>query len=204
MARTKQTARKSTGGKAPRKQLATKAARRSAPAMGFSVNFCKFGCGRPCNPGFTGNGNPYDTCCRACVISNAQQLAFPTHDASCNQRNSAQNNLSHSIASSSFGIGKGGARAPWNGDVSSFGGGIQNNNTFVPMVARDDRRQKNDYLKLEGYMTSMDETSLKKLSTAQIMQRLRANGLEWKTGLRHELIDRWQKFNVEKEQQKPN
>ena len=34
MARTKQTARKSTGGKAPRKQLATKAARKSAPAMG--------------------------------------------------------------------------------------------------------------------------------------------------------------------------
>merc|ERR1712001_190817 len=33
MARTKQTARKSTGGKAPRKQLATKAARKSAPAI---------------------------------------------------------------------------------------------------------------------------------------------------------------------------
>lgn len=32
MARTKQTARKSTGGKAPQKQLATKAARKSAPA----------------------------------------------------------------------------------------------------------------------------------------------------------------------------
>ncbi|MCI17923.1 histone H3.2-like, partial [Trifolium medium] len=32
MARTKQTARKSTGGKAPREQLATKAARKSAPA----------------------------------------------------------------------------------------------------------------------------------------------------------------------------
>merc|ERR1712010_237691 len=31
---TKQTARKSTGGKAPRKQLATKAARKSAPAIG--------------------------------------------------------------------------------------------------------------------------------------------------------------------------
>lgn len=31
MARTKQTARKSTGGKAPRKQIATKAARKSAP-----------------------------------------------------------------------------------------------------------------------------------------------------------------------------
>ena len=34
MARTKQTARKSTGGKAPRKQLANKAARKSAPAIG--------------------------------------------------------------------------------------------------------------------------------------------------------------------------
>lgn len=34
MARTKQTARKSTGGKAPRKQLATKAARKSAPTNG--------------------------------------------------------------------------------------------------------------------------------------------------------------------------
>ena len=37
MARTKQTARKSTGGKAPRKQLATKAARKSAPATGEHV-----------------------------------------------------------------------------------------------------------------------------------------------------------------------
>jgi len=34
MARTKQTARKSTGGKVPRKQLATKAARKSAPVTG--------------------------------------------------------------------------------------------------------------------------------------------------------------------------
>lgn len=34
MARTKQTARKSTGGKAPRKQLAAVAARQSAPATG--------------------------------------------------------------------------------------------------------------------------------------------------------------------------
>ena len=34
MARTKQTARKSTGGKAPRKALATKAAQRTAPSSG--------------------------------------------------------------------------------------------------------------------------------------------------------------------------
>ncbi|KAI5192841.1 histone H3 [Nematocida sp. AWRm77] len=38
MARTKQTARKSTGGKAPRKQLATKAARKSTgPSTGIST-----------------------------------------------------------------------------------------------------------------------------------------------------------------------
>uniref|UniRef100_A0A671NKK6 Histone H3 n=1 Tax=Sinocyclocheilus anshuiensis TaxID=1608454 RepID=A0A671NKK6_9TELE len=40
MARTKQTARKSTGGKAPRKQLATKAARKSAPATGGKPLAC--------------------------------------------------------------------------------------------------------------------------------------------------------------------
>ncbi|KAI3952599.1 hypothetical protein MKW98_015828 [Papaver atlanticum] len=34
MARTKQTARKSTGGKAPRKQLAAKAAMKSTPTTG--------------------------------------------------------------------------------------------------------------------------------------------------------------------------
>ncbi|KAL7424969.1 histone H3.1 [Cryptotrichosporon argae] len=37
MARTKQTARKSTGGKAPRKQLATKAARKSTKTAGAST-----------------------------------------------------------------------------------------------------------------------------------------------------------------------
>ena len=43
MARTKQTARKSTGGKAPRKQLATKAARKSAPSTGnTSIFFLRF------------------------------------------------------------------------------------------------------------------------------------------------------------------
>ncbi|GFP92961.1 histone h3.1t [Phtheirospermum japonicum] len=34
MARTKKTTRKSTGGKAPRKQMATRVARKSAPATG--------------------------------------------------------------------------------------------------------------------------------------------------------------------------
>ena len=48
MARTKQTARKSTRGKAPRKQLATKAARKSAPATGGVKTRSQrslFGCG---------------------------------------------------------------------------------------------------------------------------------------------------------------
>jgi histone H3 len=39
MARVKQHPRKSTGGKAPRKQLATKAARKSGPATGGVKNF---------------------------------------------------------------------------------------------------------------------------------------------------------------------
>eukprot|EP00804_Cyclotella_cryptica_P005975 CCRYP_000223-RB/>CCRYP_000223-RB protein AED:0.22 eAED:1.00 QI:0/-1/0/1/-1/0/1/0/78 len=38
MARCKQTARQSTGGKAPRYQLATKAARRMAPASGLKAS----------------------------------------------------------------------------------------------------------------------------------------------------------------------
>uniref|UniRef100_A0A8B9B9M7 Histone H3 n=1 Tax=Anser brachyrhynchus TaxID=132585 RepID=A0A8B9B9M7_9AVES len=46
MARTKQTARKSTGGKAPRKQLATKAARKSAPATGGVKKPHRLHCGR--------------------------------------------------------------------------------------------------------------------------------------------------------------
>ena len=41
MARTKQTARKSTGGKAPRKQVATKAAHKSAPSSSQNVGGIK-------------------------------------------------------------------------------------------------------------------------------------------------------------------
>jgi hypothetical protein len=41
MARTKQTARKSTGGKAPRKQLASKSAARKT-AVGFSLDSVQF------------------------------------------------------------------------------------------------------------------------------------------------------------------
>uniref|UniRef100_A0A8C6ZCM5 Histone H3 n=1 Tax=Nothoprocta perdicaria TaxID=30464 RepID=A0A8C6ZCM5_NOTPE len=57
MARTKQTARKSTGGKAPRKQLATKAARKSAPATGGVKKPHRY---RP------GSCSPYQESCSAC------------------------------------------------------------------------------------------------------------------------------------------
>lgn len=45
MARTKQTARKSVSGKAPRKHLATKAARKSAPSIGGIKRARKFRAG---------------------------------------------------------------------------------------------------------------------------------------------------------------
>eukprot|EP00483_Globobulimina_turgida_P011244 UN11266 len=94
MARTKQSARKSTGGKAPRKQLATKAARKSAPT---STTYCKYGCGKTCNPGFTARGNPFDTCCKQCAVS---QGASSDHDSSCNSRNGI---LSATISSFNWG-----------------------------------------------------------------------------------------------------
>uniref|UniRef100_A0A8C9MVA5 Histone H3 n=1 Tax=Serinus canaria TaxID=9135 RepID=A0A8C9MVA5_SERCA len=59
MARTKQTARKSTGGKAPRKQLATKAARKSAPATGgVKKPHPAKGCGRELRRALRGCGGP--------------------------------------------------------------------------------------------------------------------------------------------------
>lgn len=56
MARTKQTARKSTGGKAPRKQLATKAARKSAPSTGlFTISIIAHLCAEKFYISFVGN-----------------------------------------------------------------------------------------------------------------------------------------------------
>ncbi|GKB84536.1 histone H3, partial [Tanacetum coccineum] len=70
MARTKQTARKSTGGKAPRKQLATKAA--PTPSQGNCPGFqdgfevSEFGCGRA----FVGDS------CREVVWMKGRLLGF--------------------------------------------------------------------------------------------------------------------------------
>uniref|UniRef100_A0A8U7N712 Uncharacterized protein n=1 Tax=Corvus moneduloides TaxID=1196302 RepID=A0A8U7N712_CORMO len=69
MARTKQTARKSTGGKAPRKQLATKAARKSAPATGgvkkpHQSKHCGTGQRDPAGPSGGGGGGGGSARCR--------------------------------------------------------------------------------------------------------------------------------------------
>ena len=58
----------------------------------------------------------------------------------------------------------------------------------------DDERNI-EYLKLDDYMVSIDYDSLNKLTTAQLMQRLRANNLEC-TGLKHELIERWRNYKL--------
>ena len=52
-----------------------------------------------------------------------------------------------------------------------------------------------NYLKLDDYMITIDDESLNKLSTAQLMQRLRAHNLSTK-GLKHELIQRWKTFKL--------
>ena len=94
MARTKQTARKSTGGKAPRKQLATKAARKSAPATGgvkkphryrpgtvalreirkYQVGACT---GRACECHLCGTTCSYCVCTRASCITLLWAVCLP-------------------------------------------------------------------------------------------------------------------------------
>ena len=70
MARTKQTARKSTGGKAPRKQLATKAARKSAPATGGVKKPHR--CSRAC----LGFGSTGVVCARASCSDSGTYASF--------------------------------------------------------------------------------------------------------------------------------
>lgn len=50
-----------------------------APQVDPSVIMCKVGCGRPAKAGLTRKGNPYDTCCRTCVVNPGLGM----HDHSC-------------------------------------------------------------------------------------------------------------------------
>ena len=56
-----------------------------------------------------------------------------------------------------------------------------------------------NYLELDDYMTSLDDKSLNKLTTAQLMQRLKAHNLEWR-GLKHELIKRWRDYKSKEQE----
>ena len=55
-----------------------------------------------------------------------------------------------------------------------------------------------NYLELDDYMTALDDKSLNKLTTAQLMQRLKAHNLEWK-GLKHELVERWKDYKLKEQ-----
>ena len=50
-----------------------------------------------------------------------------------------------------------------------------------------------NYLELDDYMILLDDASLNKLTTAQLMQRLKSHGLEYKA-FKHVLIKRWQNY----------
>ena len=74
MARTKQTARKSTGGKAPRKELATRAARKTSPATGaVRAAHRADRAGRSILPGH--GRDPRGSCAQAVTVRGACYLA---------------------------------------------------------------------------------------------------------------------------------
>ena len=66
----------------------------------------------------------------------------------------------------------------------------------IQQTTEDDTNGNVNYLELHDYMISIDTKSLNKLNTAQLMQRLRANNLEWK-GLKNELIQRWRNYKLQ-------
>ena len=80
--------------------------------------------------------------------------------------------------------------------------GPQKNQRLSSQPSNSKKVKLTNYLKLDDYMTSLDDKSLNKLTTAQLMQRLKAHNLEWK-GLKHELIKRWKDYKL-KEQEKNN
>ena len=84
------------------------------------------------------------------------------------------------------------------GNGSSFG---QNNmNTINALnsgsaAAGSSGSAWTDYLELDDFMTALDDQSLNRLSTAQLMQRLKSHGLPYR-GLKHELIARWKEYKM--------
>lgn len=69
---------------------------------------------------------------------------------------------------------------------------------FGTVLDSSKSRSKN-YLTLDPWMIALDYESLNKLSTAQLMQRLKSHRQPYK-GLKHELIERWRAFKLEQQE----
>jgi len=217
------------------------------PSTNNSGNLCKFGCGQICNPGFTARGNPFDTCCKSCAIS---QGSTSWHDVDCRNRNATRtflssntylyrqqplipsgttpgtpitddddepifgdeilcpnstnlcpfdmlpNNTNHGM--SSFGGDLGGPalnnmnlleRLAAKYATNSYGHGYMANQNPIPPP------KPKSILSLDPWMIALDYESLSKLTTAQLMQRLKSHNLPHR-GLKHELIERWRTFKL--------
>ena len=81
-----------------------------------------------------------------------------------------------------------------NTSLSPYGNN-QNSFNVTPDLSAPTKRI--NYLELDDWITSLDDASLNRLTTAQLIQRLRSNGLDYK-GMKHELIERWKKFKMGK------
>ena len=176
MARIKQTARKSVGGKAPRKQLQAKAARKSAPAFGSAIS-----------QHFTNGPVLYG--------SGLGRSGFGSGNSSFGQSNTFNsNNNFTSNGSSLFGqnnVNKGGLFGHNQLNNGGFGFGNANTTNQISMNATNERK---NYLELDDYMRAVDYESLNKLTTAQLMQRLKSKGLPFRGMMKDELIEKWQKY----------
>merc|ERR1712113_880575 len=73
-----------------------------------------------------------------------------------------------------------------------FGGNTFSNNS---QLNTGNAKEIINYLELDDYMTALDDKSLNKLTTAQLMQRLKSHNLPYK-GLKHELIQRWKSYKL--------
>ena len=187
---------------------------------------CKFGCSKKCNPGLTARGNPFDTCCKSCAVSKGNPMSHDFECDSRNgilyggkskkksfkkrmkkrkiirkkKKAFKRNFYSNTNNNNSFPWNYGNNAVPaldntfTNTPLSSFG---NNQNSFVGMSDLSAPTKRINYLELDDWMISLDDASLNRLTTAQLIQRLRSNGLDYK-GMKHELIERWKKFKMGK------
>ena len=119
------------------------------------------------------------------VINTSNTNNSPAWSWGSNNNNNNNNNSWSSSSSSK-----------WNNNNNNN----NNNNISSLLSSTANKVQKTNYLELDEYMIAFDDKSLNKLTTAQLMQRLRAHNLEWK-GLKHELVERWKDYKL-KEQAK--